>query len=94
MSGPVYDPLLNEVFITDSEKIYAYTVNASAPTPNFALAASYTYGNAGSNYNYQTGPGPLLDAFNGYLYVFSTYDASRQNFRDAAAHQPGYWCSG
>ena len=76
MSGPVYDPLLNEVFITDSEKIYAYTVNASAPTPNFALAASYTYGNAGSNYNYQTGPGPLLDAFNGYLYVFSTYDAA------------------
>ena len=76
MSGPLYDPLLNEVFITDSEKIYAYTVNTSATVPNFALAASYTYGNALSLYNYQTGPGPLLDAFNGYLYLFSTYDAN------------------
>jgi hypothetical protein len=76
MSGPVYDPLLNQVFITDSEKIYAYTVNAGATTPNFSLAASYTYGNGLSNYNYQTGPGPLLDAFNGYIYVFSTYDAN------------------
>ena len=78
MSGPVYDPLLNEVFITDSEKIYAYKVNASAPIPNFlpASPASYTYGNNASNYNYQTGPGPLLDMFNGYIYVFSTYDAS------------------
>lgn len=78
MSGPVYDPLLKEVFITDSEKIYGYTVNASATPPNFSPAspASYTFGNSGSNYNYQTGPGPLLDMFNNYLYVFSTYDAN------------------
>jgi len=78
MSGPVYDSLLNEVFITDSEKIYAYHVNASASTPNFlpAFPASYTYGNILSLFNYQTGPGPLLDAFNGYLYVFSGYDAN------------------
>src|SRR5260370_24130774 len=54
MSGAVYDSVLNQVFITDSEKIYAYTVNASAA--NFTLAASYTYGNSLSNYNYQTGP--------------------------------------
>jgi hypothetical protein len=80
MSGPVYDPLLNEVFITDSEKIYAYQVNASATTPNFSAAspASYTYGNSASNHNYQTGPGPLLDALNGYIYVFSTYDANSE----------------
>jgi hypothetical protein len=76
MSGPAYDVLTNEVFITDSEKIYAYTVNASATTPNFALAASYPYGNAASNYKYPTGPGPLLDVVNGYVYVFSTYDAA------------------
>ncbi len=78
MSGPVYDPILNEVFVTDSEKIYAYSVNTSATTPNFAAAStpSYTFGNSGSNYNYPTGPGPLLDMFNGYLYVFSTYDAA------------------
>jgi hypothetical protein len=76
MSGSVYDPVLNQVFITDSEKIYAYTVNASGATANFSLAASYTYGNGLSNYNYQTGPGPLLDMFNGFIYVFSTYDAN------------------
>jgi hypothetical protein len=74
MSGPVYDPAINEVFITDSEKIYAYNVNTSATTPNFSLAASYLFGNGSSNYNYQTGPGPLLDPFNGYVYVFSSYD--------------------
>ena len=76
MSGAVYDSVLNRVFITDSEKIYAYTVNASVATANFSLAASYMYGNSLSNYNDQTGPGPLLDAFNGYLYVFSGYDAN------------------
>jgi hypothetical protein len=76
MSGPLYDRINNEVYLTDSEKIYAYMVNASAPTPNFTLAASYTYGNSGSNYDYPIGPGPLLDVFNGYLYVPSTYDAA------------------
>jgi hypothetical protein len=76
MSGAVYDPVLNQVFITDSEKIYAYHVNASAATANFSLAASYTYGNSLSNYTYQTGPGPLLDVFNGFVYVFSGYDAN------------------
>ncbi len=78
MSGPVYDPLLNEVFITDSENIYAYIVNESVTGPSFvpATPASYTYGNAASGYNYPTGPGPLLDAFNGFIYVSSTYDAA------------------
>src|SRR6202453_901984 len=78
MSGPVYDPTLNEVFLTDSEKIYAYSVNTAATTPNFSPSStpSYTFGNSASNYNYPTGPGPLLDMFNGYLYVFSTYDAA------------------
>ncbi|MGA2354306.1 MAG: hypothetical protein ABSG02_07410 [Terriglobales bacterium] len=80
MSGPVYDPILNEVFVTDSEKIYAYVVNSAATTPNFAAAStpSYTFGRGSSNYGYPTGPGPLLDMFNGYVYVFSTYDAARK----------------
>jgi hypothetical protein len=78
MSGPVYDPVTNEVFITDSEKIYAYKVSTSGSTGGFTAAspASYTYGNSASAYKYQTGPGPMIDAFNGYLYVFSTYDAA------------------
>ena len=33
---------------------------------------AYAYG--GGTYNYPTGPGPLLDMFNGYLYLFSTND--------------------
>ncbi len=78
MSGPVYDRLLNKVFIADSEKIYSYTVNTSGSTPAFLAStpASYTYGNALSLYNYPTAPGPLLDMFNGYLYLFSSYDAA------------------
>lgn len=72
MSGPVYDPLLGEVFITDSEKIYAFNVNATSFSP--AATPSYTFGNAASDYDYPTGPGPLLDMFNHYLYIFSTYD--------------------
>jgi hypothetical protein len=78
MSGPLYDPLLNEVFITDSERIYAYVVNASGSTLSFAPAstASYLYGNTSSNYDYPTGSGMMLDAYNGYVYVFSTDDAA------------------
>jgi len=69
MSGPVYDSLLNppEVFITDSTKIYAYTVGAST----FTLNASYAYGNGTL-----TGPGPVLDAFNNFIYVFSAQDVA------------------
>lgn len=74
MSGPVYDLQTGELFITDSETIYAYKVNFTAAT--FTVAGSYLFGSSGSKYNYPTGPGPLLDAFNGYVYVFSTYDAS------------------
>jgi hypothetical protein len=74
MSGPLYDGLLNEVFITDSEKIYSYIVNASGSTVSFTPAASYLYGSTASNYNYPTGPGMMLDPYNGYVYVFSTYD--------------------
>ncbi len=74
MSGPVYDYLHNLVFITDSEKIYSFTVNATASTPNFAAGPWYLYGNAASGYNYPTGPGPLLDPFNNFVYVFSTND--------------------
>ncbi|HLX84532.1 MAG TPA: hypothetical protein VKR59_11585 [Terriglobales bacterium] len=74
MSGPLYDETNSEVFITDSEKVYAFTVGATSFTA--ASPASYTYGNASSTYTYVTGPGPILDPFNGYLYLFSTYDAA------------------
>jgi hypothetical protein len=76
MSGPVYDNFLKQVFITDSEKIYSYSVGTSLPIPTFTPVASFTYGNALSLYNYPTGPGPLLDMFNGYIYVFSAYDVN------------------
>lgn len=67
MSGPVYDEVLNEVFVTDSSKIYAYTVGASS----FTLAASYTYAASKKGF---AASAPLLDAFNGWVYVFSTDD--------------------
>jgi hypothetical protein len=67
MSGPVYDSLLNEVFVTDSKKVYAYTVGAAGFTA--ATPASYTYAKGGFDAS-----GPVLDAFNGYLYLFSTDD--------------------
>jgi len=68
MSGPVYDSLLNPpvVFIADSKILYAYTVGATS----FTLKASFTYGNGTL-----TGPGPVLDAFNNFVYVFSANDA-------------------
>jgi len=67
LSGGVYDSLLNpaEFFISDSKKIYAYTVGTSS----FALKNTYTYAQGTL-----TGPGPLLDAFNGYIYLFSADD--------------------
>jgi hypothetical protein len=68
MSGPVYDSLLNEVFVTDSKIVYAYTVGATGFTA--ATPASYTYAKGGFDAS-----APVLDAFNGYLYIFSTDDA-------------------
>jgi hypothetical protein len=72
MSGGVYDPLLNPAvfFISDSKKLYAYTVGASS----FTLKTSVTYGNGTL-----TGPGPVLDAFNNFIYVFSAQDTATPN---------------
>ncbi len=69
LSGGVYDTLLSppEVFIADSKKLYAYTVGATS----YTLAATYTYGNGTL-----TGPGPILDAFNNFIYVFSAKDVA------------------
>jgi hypothetical protein len=68
LSGAVYDPLMSpaEVFIADSKKLYAFTFNAG-----FTLKATYTYG-AGT----LTGPGPVLDAFNNFIYAFSAKDVA------------------
>jgi hypothetical protein len=72
LSGGVYDSLLSppELFIADSKKLYAYTVGASA----FTLKTSVTYGNGTL-----TGPGPVLDAFNNFIYVFSAQDTGTPN---------------
>jgi hypothetical protein len=69
LSGGVYDPLINppEFFIADSKKLYAYTVGPAS----FTLKTTVTYG-AGT----LTGPGPVLDAFNNFIYVFSAKDTA------------------
>ena len=70
LSGGVYDSHLStpEFFISDSKVIYAYTLGASG----FTKVATYTYA-SGAAATY-TGPGPLLDAFNNYIYLFSADD--------------------
>jgi hypothetical protein len=75
MSGTAYDSLLNppEVFISDSKILYAYTVTTTG-TPAYTLKASRTYAN--SNYS---GPGPVLDIFNGLVYMFSAQDNETVN---------------
>ena len=64
MSGTVYDALTNQVFVSDSKKMYAYTVNSGS----FTLASSITYGNNTFS------DSPLLDSFNGFIYMFSSKD--------------------
>jgi hypothetical protein len=81
MSGPVYDSLLNppEVFIADSKILYAYTVGATS----FTLKTSYTYG-----IGTLTGPGPVLDAFNNLIYVFSANDAETPTHHTSVTQLP------
>lgn len=75
MSGTAYDSLLSppEVFISDSKILYAYTVTTTG-TPAFTLKAQYTYAN--SSYS---GPGPVIDIFNGLVYMFSAQDNEATN---------------
>jgi hypothetical protein len=63
MSGTVYDEMTGQVFVSDSETLYAYNVGPTAFTP----AGSYLYAENGEI----AGPGPMLDAFHGYIYVFN-----------------------
>ncbi|MBZ5546881.1 MAG: hypothetical protein LAO22_02800 [Acidobacteriia bacterium] len=66
MTGAVYDSKTNKVFISDSKTLYAFTVG---PT-SFTAAGSILYGgNAFSD-------SPILDSFNGYLYMFSSRDTT------------------
>ncbi len=73
MGGAVYDSLLNEVFVSDSSTVYAYTVGASS----FTLAASRKYAASAKSY---AASAPILDAFNGFIYMFTTDD------NEATAH--------
>jgi hypothetical protein len=81
MSGGVYDPLLSppELFIADSKKIYAYTVGATS----YTLKATYTYGTGTI-----TGPGPVLDAFNNFIYAFSASDAETPTHHTSVTQIP------
>jgi len=67
MSGPVYDPQLNEVFISDSENIYNFKVNASS----FSLITDIRFG---AGYSNPVGPGPFVDVLNNFVYLFSSND--------------------
>ncbi|HUB03116.1 MAG TPA: hypothetical protein VL983_10535 [Terriglobales bacterium] len=75
LGGGVYDTQVSPpvFYISDSKKLYVYEVNATS----FTLSTSYTYAlatqcNGGTCP--LTGPGPVLDAFNHFIYVFSADD--------------------
>jgi hypothetical protein len=80
LSGAVYDPVMSpaEVFIADSKKLYAFTFSAG-----FTLKATYTYGNGTL-----TGPGPVLDAFNNFIYVFSAKDTEAPTNKTSVTQIP------
>jgi hypothetical protein len=67
MSGAVYDQLLGEVFISDARTLYGYNVGPTSFTP----LSSVTYANSPLS-----GPGPILDAFNGFIYMFTGNDSA------------------
>jgi hypothetical protein len=68
LGAAVYDAANSEVYISDPSSVYAYTVGASS----FTSAGSYQYGANGSIVT----SGPLLDSFNGFVYMFSAEDAA------------------
>jgi hypothetical protein len=68
LGAAVYDAVNSEVYISDPASVYAYTVGASS----FTSAGSYQYGASASTVT----SGPLLDSFNGFVYMFSAEDAA------------------
>jgi hypothetical protein len=66
MSGTVYDSANEVVYISDPVTLYAYSVGATSFTPAYSRAV---YGSG------LLASGPLLDEFNGYVYMFSGADA-------------------
>jgi hypothetical protein len=71
ISGTVYDAAINTVFVSDPVTLYAYSVNPPI-LGGYNLTASYVYGSGSLT------SGPLLDEFNGYVYIFSGADAVSQ----------------
>jgi hypothetical protein len=67
LGSPVYDSESGQVFVSDPQNLYAYTVGTSS----FTTPLSYPYGNASSILT----SGPMLDGFDGYVYMFSADDS-------------------
>jgi hypothetical protein len=61
MSGTVYDSANGVVYISDPTTVYAYSVGATS----YTLVKSAVYGNG------LLASGPLLDSFDGFVYLFS-----------------------
>jgi hypothetical protein len=68
LGSPVYDSESVQVFVSDPLTLYSYTVGSSS----FTNLASYGYGAGGAS---QTS-GPMLDSFDGYVYMFSADDTN------------------
>jgi hypothetical protein len=70
LGAAVYDSSTSQVFISDPQYLYSYTVGASS----FTLPVSYQYGSTSASNTVTSGP--LLDSFNGFVYMFSAEDAA------------------
>jgi hypothetical protein len=70
LGAAVYDSATSQVFISDPQNLYSYTVGTSS----FTLPVSYQYGSMSTTNTVTSGP--LLDSFNGFVYMFSAEDAT------------------
>ena len=69
LGAAIYDSTTSQVFISDPQYLYSYTVGASS----FTFPVSYQYGSTDSTNTVTSGP--LLDSFNGFVYMFTGEDA-------------------
>jgi hypothetical protein len=81
LTSPVYDQISNQVFISDGFKVYSYTPG----TTGFTAGSSITVSAA------TTGDpivlSPIVDTFNGFVYVFSSSGTGTTNKSNTVVSQ-------
>jgi len=75
LTSPVYDQVSNEVFVSDGFSLYAYTPGASS----FTLIKSVAISSASAKNKDPLVLSPIVDATNGFVYVFASADPTNTN---------------